>query len=718
MRIMIVESPTKAKKISTILGSEWIVKASFGHVDDLPGRELAVAPHTYALTYVLSERGQEIINVLSPLVKKADEIYLATDPDREGEVIADHLRLALNIRSYKRVTFNEITETAVRSAIGSPRQMDINLVHAAEARRAMDRLIGFKVSPPLSSNAGSKLSAGRCQSPAVRLVVDRQIEIDNFKTTNHFAARVTFDNWSADWKTKSFLAPDERYILDQSLADQAAACRLFTVIASSQAKQSKAPPAPFTTSTLLQMAGSSLGFSPAVTQQLAQKLFENGHITYHRTDSPNLSQDGITAIVNFATTQGWPVAPAPRRWPVPQGAQEAHEAIRPTHFEEQVAGEDENQQALYRLIRTRAIACQLADAQYNTITVDLVCENQGKQFEFQARSSILVDKGWKIVTETAGDDGDEDDQGDDQQPDSGNVPVLEKDSTVAATNGERLERATKPPVRYTESTLIRTLEHKGIGRPSTFAAIVKNICDREYVTVSKRFLVPGPAGYAIVKGLSGQFSFMDYDYTKELEKRLDMIADGNEQYLSVVSDLDKKLDEELNGLAQLAPHFPCPSCGKALHRINGKHGAFWGCSGYNEGCKIICTDIDGKPGPVSEHSDNPSEKALAYAQSLAEKSKLELTPETLASAKLLRVWMDEAIKITPPTPASDKQKALVKIIVEKNNLQMSDEALNGLTMAKASAFIDEHWGKTGTKTKPASRAKSASQPNDRVRKRR
>jgi DNA topoisomerase I len=692
MRLMIVESPTKAKKIASLLGDDWVVKASMGHIADLPDHELAIAPETYELHYVPSARGQDVINALLPLVKQAEEIYLASDPDREGEAISAHLKSNLNITSYKRVTFNEITEAAVHAAIDAPRQIDANLVSAQEARRALDRLIGFRVSPPLSSNAGMNLSAGRCQSPAVRLVVDRQAEIDNFKVTDHFSALVEFDDggWTAEWNTKPFLGPDAPYVLDQSLAERAAACRAFTVTASSEKTQTASPPAPFTTSALLQAAGASLGFAPALTQALAQKLFEGGHITYHRTDSPNLSDDGIAAIQKFATEQGWPVCERPRHWPSPEGAQEAHEAIRPTHVETQKAGEGEQQEALYSLVWRRAVACQLADAEYRVITAELVSEAGGERFEFQARSSALTEKGWKIACE----DNDKSTDEDEEETASGTLPLLDQGSAATAANGRLLRQATKPPVRYSETSLIRKLEHMGIGRPSTFASIVSHVCEREYVTVQKRFLYPAPAGIAIVQGLGGHFSFMDYDYTKDLEKRLDLIAEGKDDYLKVVSDLDSILDSELGGLANEAPRFPCPTCGKALHLINGKKGPFWGCSAFKDGCKFICQDDGGKPGAAIEHTDTPSEKALAYAHSLAEENKLALEPETLASAKLLGDWIDAAVKGAPPRMASDKQKQLIKSLIEKNNLELPKEGVDGLTLAKASAFLDAHLSKS------------------------
>jgi DNA topoisomerase-1 len=687
MRLMIVESPTKAKKIESILGYDWIVRASMGHVVDLPSGELAVEPRTYHLSYVLSPRGEQIIASLRGLVQKADEIYLASDPDREGEAIAAHIKTQLNINRYKRVTFSEITEKGIRAALQAPRQIDPRLVSAQEARRALDRLIGYRVSYPLSSNAGLSLSAGRCQSPAIRLVVERQLEIEDFKPTDHFSALAEFEDgkWSAEWKTKPFLGADDEYILDQPLAGRAASCRHFVVAGAAEKPQRKAPPAPFTTSSLLQAAGATLGYPPALTQSLAQALFESGHVTYHRTDSPNLSDDGIAAIQAHAKSEGWPIAEGPRRWPAPEGAQEAHEAIRPTHVALREAGEEEQQQALYRLIWRRAIASQLADAQYRVVTVDLEARSAGQKFEFQARSALLISQGWKIVT--ADDKADDEEQ---EEENNGQVPLLQRGTEITATGGKVLSRTTKPPRRYTETSLIRKLEQIGIGRPSTYAAIVKHICDKGYMTVQKRYLAPTSAGYSIVRHMLGQFSFIDYDFTKDLERRLDLIAEGKTDYLTVVSALDRTLDKELGRLALQTPAFPCPACGKALHLITANAHSFWGCDGYRDGCPVICENAEGKPGNMIKQTETPSDKALAFAQRIATENGLTIPEDTLASSGKLSTWINDALEKVPPRKASEKQLEFIRSIVEKHSVEPPKGWPDDVTAKEASDFIDRN----------------------------
>ena len=703
MKLMIVESPTKAKKIGSLLGSDWRVEASMGHIVDLPTDQMAVEPQTYQLTYVASERGRSVISRLKPLIAEADAIYLATDPDREGEAISEHLKRYLRIERYQRVTFNEITETGIKAALAAPRPIDRRLVAAQEARRAADRLIGYRVSFPISTAAGQSLTAGRCQSPAVRLVVERQNEIDRFKVTDHFSALAEFENgsWTAEWQTKSFLQGDDEYILDQSLAERAAACRRFTVTAAAEKPVAKGPPAPFTTSALLQAAGATLGYPPALTQKLAQSLFEAGLITYHRTDNPNLSDDGIAAIGAYAEGQGWQLSEKKRRWPLPEGAQEAHEAIRPTHVEDREAGEDDKQKALYRLIWQRAVASQLADAVYKTVTLDLAADAGGERFHFRARSAELVKQGWRIVAaDEKSDDEDED------ESTNGRVPMLQPGTSVTATGGKILRKATKPPRRYTETSLIRKLEQMGIGRPSTFAAIVSNICNKKYVVVEKRYLVPTQSGRAIVGNLVGRFDFAEYDFTKDLEKRLDLIAEGRERYVDVIADLDQRLDVELGKLASVKPAHPCPKCGKALRLVTGKSRSFFGCSGYRDGCPVICENDNGKPGAVIERSDTPSEKQAAFAKRIAEENGLSLPEEVVASAKALSVWIDEALAAAPPRLASDKQREFIATLIEQNGLQPPAGWPDNVTSDVASAFISKN-GKAKGKSKPARRRKAS-----------
>lgn len=621
MKLMVVESPNKVKKIAAILGDGWEVMASAGHVRDLPKNDLGIEEHGFHLKYEFVPRqpipgqpgkffpgGEDRVGRIAKAAKEAEMVYLATDPDREGEAIAWHLKDAMRLPDarYQRVTFDAITPDVIRAAIGRARKIDANLVYAQEARRALDRLVGYIVSPLLWDQLGATVSAGRVQSPAVRLVVEREREIKAFKETKHFGAAVYFDGdtWAAEWNTKPFLKGEAQYILDEALAHRAAECRAFKVIESDTATAKEAPPSPFSTSLLLQAASVSLKFDPEFTAKVAQKLFEQGLITYHRTDSVNFSGEAIAEIRTFAQGKGWKLPEQPRRFKVKGDAQEAHEAIRPTHLEDEEAGEDEAQRALYKLIWKRAIASQLADALYRVNTVVLESTDSAEVFEFRAKGRVLTDPGWRALT--AGDAAeDADAEGKEDDGAGGKVPRLEVGSAKRADTGKVLYKKTKPPARYTKASLIKKLEACGIGRPSTYPAIMANIMGKGYLVEEKRFLVPTALGADLVDALvKGQFGFIELPFTKDMEEDLDRIAEGQRSYVAVVGDNYEQLREEiarLAGAGTFKPRFPCPECGKALRRVKGPTGYFWGCTGYRDGCKVSMDDDKGQPVPRANH---------------------------------------------------------------------------------------------------------------------
>jgi DNA topoisomerase-1 len=603
MNLMIVESPNKVKKIKTLLGPGWDVAASVGHVRDLPQKSLGVTSPDYQLQYEFTERGKGVIDGLKARAAHADAVYLATDPDREGEAIAWHLKETLKLKQYQRVTFDAITQDVVRKALQSPRQLDMNLVHAQEARRGADRLVGYKVSPALSRQTGiARLSAGRVQTVAVRLVVERQREIENFITTKHFGAEAIFEDgkWTAQWDTTPFLKKGEKYILDPALAERAAQCRAFTVINAATKKARQAPPAPFTTSTMLQAASVTLGFKPDQTAQLAQKLFEQGLITYHRTDSQNFSAEALTEIRAFAQANDLPIPARPRTFKSKASAQEAHEAIRPTHLEGRTAGEDEAQRKLYSLIWNRAVASQLADAEYSVNTLRLESQQEEQKFFFKSTGRTLIAPGWRGLTaKDAAEDADEHAEGKDDE--NGKVPALAIGTALESTSTRVLNKQTKPPNGYTQASLIKKLESEGIGRPSTYPAILKNVLTRGYLVEGKKILFASDLAKLLIDALTGSFRFVEYDYTRALEKGLDDIASGKALYLTVVSALDTQLTTEL-GKFHIAPRpefaaqrpageapspdrpgIPCPKCkiGR-LRRPEGKD--FFGCDQFRQGC--------------------------------------------------------------------------------------------------------------------------------------
>ena len=628
MKLFIVESPGKVQKIQQFLGTEYKVMASVGHVRDLPVKVMGVEPPDFRPQYVPTDRGKHVLAKLATAAKNASIVFLATDPDREGEAIAWHLEQALHLHDAQRITYTEITETAIKAALNKACSVDKSLVAAQEGRRVLDRLVGYIVSPALSNQAGHRLSAGRVQSPSLRLVVEREREIRNFKVTVHYGVEMIFESvenitcgWKAIWQPKhGWLAEGQEYILDKAVAERVATLRNLNVVDCLESENKVIPPAPFITSTLQQAASSSLKFSPKKTMELAQKLYEGGHITYMRTDSPNLSTEAITEIRSWAGQHDFPLPPSPRIWKSKAGAQEAHEAIRPTHIEIEEAGDNDAEKALYRMIRLRAIASQLEDAVFAVRTVLLAGEIDGRTASFEAKGRTLIQSGWKAFVAA--------DQTEDPEtePDPDNqVPKLEPGRMATVREAKLLTKKTKPQARFTEASLIKELERRGIGRPSTYAAILDNITSREYLKIEKRFLVPTPSGEKVVDALTGRFGFLDYDFTKRLEDKLDLVAEGKAEYLAVVTAAHKQIINELRTFID-ATSQKCPDCGKPLrHMVRAdskekKGYDFWSCSGYPD-CKVTFDTVDGKPGtrreektpaPVSEHNCPDCGKPLVH----------------------------------------------------------------------------------------------------------
>jgi DNA topoisomerase-1 len=614
MKLMVVESPNKIKKIESILGDDWKVVASVGHVRDLPKREIGVEEPDFVLQYEFIPPatfqgrtfpgGEDRVNRIRGLLNKAEIIYLATDPDREGEAIAWHLKDALGLDEddYERVTFDEITAPAIRAAITKARKIDSNLVYAQEARRALDRIVGYLVSPLISNLLGQNLSAGRVQSVAVRLVVDLERQILAFKKTNHFGAAVTFDGgkWKAEWDTKPFVTDEAPYVLDEALAKQAADCRQFKVLDSGTEKKREAPPSPFSTSLLLQAASVTLKRDPEQTAKDAQKLFEQGVITYIRTDGVNISTEAAAEVRAYAEGKGWALPEKPRQFKAKGGAQEAHEAIRPTSIDVLEAGEDEHQRKLYALIWQRTVASQLADAHYKVNSVTLEAVDSTQPFQFKAKGRTLVEQGWRVLTakdavEDKADEGDEV---------GGAVPVLDAGTSKTADSGELLKKATKAPSRYTKASLIKKLETEGIGRPATYPAIMGNIMARGYLVEDKRYLVPTETGKTLVEHLmKAGFEFMELAFTRDMEAQLDQIADGQRDYLDVVAPAYRQLQSELAAVASsgdFKPRFACPKCSAGLRKFQ-KPGKLpvWYCT--NDDCKTFLDDLNGQPVERKEH---------------------------------------------------------------------------------------------------------------------
>ena len=618
MNLMIIESPGKVDKLTAILGPGWKVVACYGHIRDLPKDEMGVTAPDFVPQYVYipAKKGtggrtfagsKDRVDRIGVMARSADAVYLATDPDREGESISWHLQQCLALKKPIRVTFNAIKEETVRAALATPRGIDLKRVLAQEARRTLDRLVGYMVSPKLRDQTGQSLSAGRVQSVAVRLVVDREREITNFKPTKHFGAKLVFvgskadTEWSATWLTRpDFVSEDSPYFMDAAFADKVSACGALTVTEFDHREAKRSPPGAFTTSTLQQAASVKLKMNPKATMDVAQRLFDKGHITYHRTDNPNVDDADLGEIAAAALSRGLSMATSQRRFKIPDSAEAGHPATTPTHWMVEEAGEGDDERALYKLIRERAIACQLEDAVYAVRTLRLLGDEpvDGRPVSFQAQGKTLVRKGWLALT--GSDDTQERTDAETAVDESNPVPAFERGRKLVPIRGERIEQKTRAPKRYSEASLVAKLEAEGIGRPSTYAAVMDNIVGRAYVVVKSGYLVPTPSGELVVDTLSKHFGFMELGFTRGVEIQFDQIAKGGAAYRDVVARFHKQLEDELGALCVAsAPLHACQGCGKALRRVKSPAGYFWGCTGY-PACNVSMPDVNGKPGVRKE----------------------------------------------------------------------------------------------------------------------
>jgi len=597
VKLLIIEAPGKLKKLQPMMkklrpGEDWQVVASGGHIRDLPAKGQDDSMITtgvrknYTPVYEILDKSGRAVKTIKAAAKQASEIYLATDPDREGESISWHIQQVLAVKNYKRITFNEITLKRVEEALANPRQIDLNRVASQECRRVLDRLVGYLVTQELRRLMGKPTSAGRVQSPAVFLVVLREREIRNFQVINHFGVRLFFADvsrgttWYAEWQpVPDFASKDVPYVQDINLAQLVAGTRNIVVESCEDRKAERHPPAPFISSTLQQAASNALKWDPDKTMQVAQRLYEQGVITYHRTDNPNVPDEAMEDIRTVANALGLNAVDERRTFKAAEGAQEGHPAITPTYWSERSAGEKDDELALYKLIWVRALASQLEAAIYDVRTAKLLAVGPGgKALRFTASGKTLCHPGWMKVLK--GDDTDEEEDAEADNP----VPALTPKQILSVHSGELLKKKTQPPSRYTKASLIKEMERRGIGRPSTFASILKNITSKGLIEEKSRKLVPAPLGEETIAKLEGFFSFVELDFTRELERDLDKIAQGQDTYGAVVARLHKRLEEELSqqrGMPSVpmasAPRpataggaFNCPKCNQPLARRQKK----------------------------------------------------------------------------------------------------------------------------------------------------
>ncbi len=560
--LVIVESPAKAKTIEKYLGKDYQVESSYGHIRDLVKKDMGIdIENNYAPKYSISSDKREVVKKLKALTKKADTVWLASDEDREGEAIAWHLAeaLGLNPTTTNRIVFSEITKGAIQRAIANPRKINQHLVDAQQARRILDRLVGYELSPVLWKKVQAGLSAGRVQSVSVRLIVEREREIQNFKPQEYFRVVADFSNKEG----KNFKAElNHRFKTEKEARQFLEQCQgySFTIDNIETKPAKKSPAAPFTTSTLQQEAARKLNFSVGQTMTVAQRLYESGQITYMRTDSVNLSNDAINAAeAEIKSSYGDNYSKRRTYSTKNKGAQEAHEAIRPTNMARHNGGGDYQQNRLYDLIWKRTLASQMADAQLERTVFRL--NTPGGQYEFVARGEVIKFEGFLKVYLEGTDDEETEEQ-------SGVLPAMKANEAVSSDNITATQRFTQHPARYTEASLVKKLEELGIGRPSTYAPTISTIIKRNYVEKSelegqerkylrltlkngkleekelsertgadKNKLIPTDIGTVVNDFLVEHFKkIMDYHFTANVEEQFDEIARGNEQWSRMIDN--------------------------------------------------------------------------------------------------------------------------------------------------------------------------------------
>lgn len=612
--LVIVESPAKAKTIKKYLGKGYEVMASYGHVRDLLPKEGAVDPsNDFAMKYQIIEKNQKHIDAIAKAIKKSDALYLATDPDREGEAISWHIcehlkeKKLLKDKEVHRVVFHEITKRAIQEAMAHPRPLAEDLVNAQQARRALDFLVGFNLSPLLWKKIRRGLSAGRVQSPALRMIVERELEIEKFEAREYWTIEADLKKGSSAQfmgklthfegeKLTQFSVNNEKQAHSTEQALSKAANGTLKIIKVDKRKRKRNPAPPFITSTLQQEASRKLGFTAQRTMRTAQQLYEGidtgsgaiGLISYMRTDSVNLAQEAIDEIRGFIDQRYGKenVPDKPNAYKTKsKNAQEAHEAIRPTSILTEPASIKEHltkdQFKLYELIWKRTLACQMIHATINTMAVDLTAGSE--QNLFRANGSSIDTPGFMAVYQEDVDDAKASD-------DEKMLPPLQQGDEVNLLKIRTEQHFTEPPPRYSEASLVKTLEEHGIGRPSTYASIISTLQQREYVTLEKRRFKPTDVGRIVNKFLTEYFfKYVDYEFTAKLEDELDAISRGEEDWLPLLtsfwSPFKHLIDEtEANVSRQDVTHEAldeeCPKCGKPLSIRLGRRGRFVGCTGF------------------------------------------------------------------------------------------------------------------------------------------
>ena len=616
--LVIVESPSKAKTIGKYLGADYRVEACMGHLRDLPKSTMGVdIEHDFTPEYRPMAGKEAIISELQKASDKASCVYLATDPDREGEAISWHLKqlLAIPDEKAKRVTFNEITKGVVTKSIEQPREIDYNLVDAQQARRILDRIVGYQLSPLLWKKIRRGLSAGRVQSVATRLAVEREREIEAFIPKEYWTldALLRCVDKTGSFTVRYYGDGKKRELHSEAEVDEIirdVAGKEFSIAAIKRTEKRRNPTPPFITSTLQQEASRKLNMTPRRTMAVAQQLYEGvditgegtvGLITYMRTDSLRLSEEALAAAKDFIIGRYGEVyyAGSPRRFRAKSGAQDAHEAIRPSNVTldpETIKGDlTREQYRLYKLIWSRFVACQMADARFDAVQIDTVCAGH----TFRATDQVMKFAGYTAVYEEGRDD--------ESEEKGSSLPDLKGDERLKAEKTEKEQHFTTPPPRYTEATLVKAMEERGVGRPSTYASIVATIQDREYVIKKDKRLTPTPLGIVVTDLMLAHFNdIIDVEFTANMEHQLDEVEAGRVEWKRVLrefySDFHREMTEAeaaLDGKRIKVPEEEtdeiCEICGRRMVIKSGRFGRFLACPGFPE-CKNTKPIVERMPG--------------------------------------------------------------------------------------------------------------------------
>lgn len=615
-KLVIVESPSKAKTIKKYLGGDYDVIASQGHIIDLPSSKLAVdIDNDFKPEYKTMKGKASIIKNIKKLAKDKDVVYLATDPDREGEAIAWHLKNVLGIKDNEkcRIEFNEITKNAVKKAVQKPRVVNQALVNAQQARRILDRLVGYKLSPLLWKKVKKGTSAGRVQSVALKIIVDKEREIRAFVPEDYYLmyAKLEKDEdiliakFYGDTKGKIELKDEKQVNKIIKAIDN----KQYEVIDIKKSERKRNPPAPFTTSSLQQEASRKLGFSVKKTMMVAQKLYESGYITYMRTDSTRLSEDAMKMAKEYITNKFGKEYYLNREFKVKESAQDAHEAIRPSNVEA-IVDLEKDEEKLYNLIVNRFLASQMSVALYDTTRIRLKVENyifyiNGRTIKFDGYMKLYIEgKDDKVKSKNDSEDDDDDDRA---------LPEFYIGEKLIPKELKADKKTTEPPARYTEATLVKVMEEKGIGRPSTYAPIISTLEERVYIEKDGRYLKPTELGEIINKLLEENFKdIVDVKFTADMENKLDDVADSKQDYVQMLREFyepfNKNLLEVQDKIEKIKipeqeTDVVCEKCGRKMVIKQGRFGKFLACPGYpecknikpyNESIDIPCPECGGK----------------------------------------------------------------------------------------------------------------------------